>query len=197
MKKLNDLSEIKVINNANIAMAAARNEMQLEHKYKHIGLAFDINALMLGDGKYQQFTIKYSKFSIKNTNTPSSFTEMDDHIAEFVSANGYTGDKATNAGIWVISRVWKKKFDEELIFDAVIRPEYLKVDTMKKQKTELHKAVNKLANGKAEDSYEAGLKENFKQLMNDIGMHQVSALVTETESQEQLENIKQIAGGEL
>ena len=197
MKKLNELSEIKVKNNANIAMEAARNEMQLEHKYKHIGLAFDINALMLGDGKYQQFTTKYSKFSNQNTNTPRSLTEMDDHIAEFVSANDYTGDKATNAGIWVISRIWKKKFNEELIFDAVIRHEYLKMDMAKKQKTELHKAVSRLAKGKSEDSFEAGLKENVKQLMNDIGMHQVSALLTETESQEQLENIKQIAGGEL
>ncbi|MCF6205240.1 MAG: hypothetical protein L3J59_16520, partial [Methylococcaceae bacterium] len=81
------------------AMAAVRHEIGLENEYRQIGLAFNLNELMLADGKYQQFTIKYSKFSKKGLETPPSFSELGSHIHDFVEINDFTDDKATNAGI--------------------------------------------------------------------------------------------------
>lgn len=169
-------------------------ELLLEHQYKQIGLAFNINDLMLDGGKYQQFTAKYSKFSNKNESTPCFLLEMEAHIKTFINSEGYEESKATNASIWVIYRIWSKKFKAGMILDVEIKSEYLKIDTAKKQKVELHKAISKLAKEKESDSFEAGLKVNLMQLMEDTSLHQIGALVNNIDSQKQLESIKQIAG---
>ncbi len=186
-------TEIK-LTDTNAAMAAVRHEIALEQKYKQIGLAFNINALMLGGGNYQQFTNKYSKFSEKGLTTPSSFSEMNNIIFDFVDANGFDGDKSTNAGIWIVSRIWKKKHEAEIIFDAVIRNKYQEIYQAKKEQTELHKAVCKLAKGKSDDSFEAGLSANFKELMKVTGVNQLRQLVTDTEQSLQLESIETLSG---
>lgn len=178
------------IKSTNIAMAAVRHEIELEHQYKQIGLTFNLNKLMLADGKYQQFTAKHSKFSEKGIKTPSSFSELGNYIHDFVKINNFADDKATNASIWVISRVWKKKYEAGLIFDTEIKHKYQEIYLAKKEQTELHKAVHKLAKGKSEDSFEAGLAANFKELMATTGVHQLKQLVTETEAVAQLESIK-------
>lgn len=182
-------NEIK-LTDTHPAMAAVRHEIELEHQYKQIGLAFNLNELMLGDGKYQQFTAKYSKFSEKGLKTPSSFSELGNYIHDFVEANKFTDDKATNAGIWVINKIWKKKHEAGLIFDTEIKDKYQEIYQAKKEQTELHKAVHKLAKGKADDSFEAGLRANFKELMVLTGSQQIKQLVTETEQAAQLESIK-------
>ena len=170
-------------------------ELSLEHQYKQIGLAFNINDLMLEGGKYQQFTTKYAKFSNKNESTPCFLLEMEEHIKAFIKVESYEGEKSTNASIWVISRIWNKKFKAGMILDAGIKSEYSKIDTAKKQKVELHKAISKLAKEKESDSFEAGLKANLTKLMEETSLHQIGSLVNDIDSQKQLENIKQISDG--
>jgi len=185
-------TEITILTNDK-AMAAVRHEIMLEQQFKSIGLAFDINLQMIGDGKYQQFTKKYSTFS--NTEpTPYSFAEIGSHIQKFISQSNYVDEKETNAGIWVISRIWKKKYEANAIFDTEINVQYKEIYQAKKEKTEIHKAVGKLAKDKPLDSFEAGLAANLKDLMKSTGCNQLKKLITEAEVVTQLENIKQLSG---
>jgi len=195
MKIMN--TEIKILSDTSLAMEAVRNEVALEHQYKQIGLALNINKVMLAGGNFQQFTRKYSSFSLKGETTPSSFSELGSHIHEFVELSGYEGDKATNAGIYVISKIWLKKYDSGVIFDSVIRDEYANMYRVKKEKTQLHIAVHRLAKGKSEDSFEAGLTANFKDLMEITGNNQLRQLVTDSEQISQLESVKVLSEEKL
>jgi len=172
--------------NQTIVISAMQEELSAERTLQYIGLAFNVNQLMQGGGKYQQFTRKYSTFSNKSENTPVFLLEMNSHIDQFIEQEGYAGSKATNARIWVIYRIWNKKFKSGFILDSDIKTEYAKIDLAKKQAVELHKAVGKLAKCKADDSYEAGLKANLQNLMEETGLMQINSLLDGVERQKSL-----------
>ena len=74
------------------------------------------------------------------------------------------------------------------ILDSEIKTEYAKIDLAKKQAIELHKAVGKLAKCKADDSYEAGLKANLQNLMEETGLMQINSLLDGVERQKLLDS---------
>jgi len=168
---MNELAQVQVVS----------SELLFEQQYAPIALTLDINLMFINEGKYQQFTIKYSKFSNKNETTPLMLVEANAHATAFIEYAGYTGDKATNAVVWVISRIWKKKGKNKFILTPELQPKYAEAEAARKQKVEIHKAVSKIAKGKAEDSFEVGLKINVSQLLGDAGAHQLMQLTQEVE----------------
>jgi len=185
---MNEVPQKNPETNQTMVLSTMQDELSAERRFQYVGLAFNVNQLMQDGGKYQQFTRKYSTFSNKGEDTPVFLLEMDLHIAQFIEQEGYEGGKATNARIWAIYRIWNKKFKSGFILDGEIKAEYAKIDLAKKQAVELHKAVGKLAKCKADDSYEAGLKANLQNLMEETGLMQINSLLDGVERQKLLDS---------
>ena len=159
--------------------AAAAHEMQLENQYLVIALALDINQLM-SKYKYQNFTIHYATFA-KNNPTPTMLIEGEQHASDFVAAHQYQGVKVQDAIIWVLSRVWKAKHEHSTIIREDVQRKYIEAERARASKTDLFRAVSKLAKNKTEDSFEAGLKAKVTGLLTDAGATQLAALTAKVE----------------
>ena len=90
----------------------------------------------------------------------------------------------------------EKKWGNNSILTPELKAKYAEIYTAKKQTTELHWAVAKIAKMKKADTFEAGLKVNVANLIEETGMMQIGAIVSETDSIKQLENIKHMTGVE-
>lgn len=159
--------------------AIAAREMQLELSYLPIALTLDINHLMTGC-KYQNFTIKYVKFADTHP-TPTLLIEGELQAALFVEHCGFEGDMADGAVIWAISRCWKAKAAARNILRPEVVEQYREAECRRDQRTELHKAVSRLAKNKSEDSFEAGFKVKVTQTLSDAGAHQLAQLTGKVE----------------
>lgn len=159
--------------------AFVTREMQLELQYLPIALALDINQLMDGC-KFQSFTVKYSRFS-EDHPTPTLLMEGETHAAEFVEHCKFEGDLAGGAIIWTISRCWKAKAAAKNILRPDVAEKYFKAEEQRGLRTELYKAVSKLAKNKSEDSFEAGFKVKVTQTLSDAGVHQLAQLTGKVE----------------
>ena len=158
---------------------AAAHEMQLENQYLAIALALDINQLM-SEFKFQNFTSHYAAFA-KTNPTSVTLIEGEQHARDFVAAYDYQGAKAQDAVIWALSRVWKAKHEHSTIIREDIQRQYAEQELARASKTELFKAVNRLAKNKPEDSFEAGLRVNVTQVLADAGATQIAQLTARVE----------------
>jgi hypothetical protein len=159
--------------------SAATHEMQLENKYLAIALALDINQMMT-EFKYQNFTSHYASFA-KTHPTPVLLIEGEQHAQAFVAACGYQGTKAQDAIIWALSRVWKAKHESSTIIREDAQRQYVEAERARALRTELFKAVLRLAKNKPEDSFEAGFKAKVTVLLVDAGATQLAALTAPVE----------------
>ena len=170
---------IACLNESSSPAAIATREMQLELSYLPIALALDINYLMSGC-KYQNFVVKYARFADANP-TPSLLIEGELQAALFVEHCGFSDDIADGAVIWVMSRCWKAKADARNILRPEVAEQYRQAEFTRNQRTELNKAVSRIAKNKSEDSFEAGFRVKVTQTLNDAGAYQLAQLTGSVE----------------
>ncbi|TXG94987.1 MAG: hypothetical protein E6R09_16235 [Rhodocyclaceae bacterium] len=163
-------------------VAIAAREMQIELEYLPIALALDINQFMEGC-KFQSFTVKYSRFA-EECPTPTLLIEGELHAQQFVDHCGFEGDLAGGAFIWAISRCWKAKAAAKNILRPDVAEKFAKAEEQRSQRTELFKAVSKLAKNKSEDSFEAGFKVNVTQTLESAGAIQLAQLTKKADGEQ-------------
>lgn len=116
-------------------------EIQAENAFHVVGMALSINTLMV-NGRYQQFTSTYASFSNKGETTPELLTLLDEHADAYIKTYNYEGDKATNARLWVINRIWKKKHERGAILKPKWALQYADMAAAREQVGDLHKAIH-------------------------------------------------------
>ena len=168
------IAPLVCLNESSSPAAIATRELQLELSYLPIALTLDINHLLSGC-KYQNFTAKYARFAIANP-TPSLLVEGELQAALFVEHCGFKDDIADGAVIWAISRCWKAKAAAHNILRPEVAEQYRQAEFSRDQRTELHKAVSRIAKNKSEDSFEAGFRVKVTQTLSDAGAHQLAQL---------------------
>jgi hypothetical protein len=159
---------------------ASMREAQLEVLYRPIGVALDVNGLMPAGVTFNRFTARYAKFADTH-GTPGMLLQADAHAAAFIATHSYEGDLAEGATVWVISRIWAQKREFGPVLTQGLHAELLAAKKARDQRTELHKAVARIAKNKPEDSFEAGFKTKVTHVLQDAAALHLAALTLKVE----------------
>ena len=156
------------------AIAFVTKEISLEHKYRDIALALDIDQLLHGF-MASNFYSSYATFRAKHP-TPSFLTEGEQHGRDYVAYKGFTGAKAQGAFTWAINRVWKTKHEAGAILSPDLKTAYEQACVARGQRTSLLVSLIQSEKADGAGDFEAGLRVNVTALLDATGAKELAAL---------------------
>ncbi len=161
--------------NARLLQNALAAELSAEMEFRSVALCLDIDGLMPGQFGYRNFAKHYNDFATTRQ-TPNLLTEAHDFARAFITEQGYADEKAEAAVIYVIWRIWHTKSETGSILRPDVKAEWIEIEKARTDRVNLHVAINKICKGKSEDSFEAGLRANVLQMLEQAGANSLARL---------------------